>query len=253
MFKCTLLVNEQKVILSWFNLPYVSSQIEQDKEYIFWGKISKKDGLNISNPSFETIDNIKRLQGVVPIYPLRGEVGQQQFRNFLSEALSNGNFYTPIDEYTKLSLTEAFKLIHFPQSMDQMRIGKDRYNLEDLVTQYIAYRTNKKTINNEKNRNYSKSFEVIADVVKTLPFSLTKSQKVAIMEIFKDLKGKTRTNRMLLGDVGSGKTVVALLTALYVIRNGYQCAVMVPTEILANQHFINAQKLLINAGVKIAL
>ena len=253
LFKCTLLVQGQKVVLSWYNLPYVSSQIELNNEYVFWGKISKKDGLSISNPSFETIDNIKRLQGIVPIYPLKGEIGQQQFRNYISCALEKGNFYSPIDEFDSMSLLQAFKLIHFPTSMDQMRLGKDRYNLEDLITQYIAYRTNKNSINNLKQRKYALPLSSIDSNISSLPFELTQTQKTALKEIIEDLKGKERTNRMLLGDVGSGKTVVALLTCLYVIKCGYQCAIMVPTEILANQHFINAKKILANANINIAL
>lgn len=250
--KAHLLVGSKKVLLVWYNLPYVMGQIEVNKEYLFWGKISLKDGYTLSNPSFESAENSKRLKGVVPIYPLRGQIGQQQFRNFIYNA--NLNEVTSIcDKYAKMSMSEALNLIHFPQDMDDMRLGKTRFNLEDLITQYIAYKTNKKVQDNNKSVYYGQNREILNEYIKALPFELTNSQKVALDEIISDLKGNVRTNRMLLGDVGSGKTVVSLLCCIFAIKCGYQTAIMVPTEILAEQHFKNAQKLLkdFNFNIKI--
>ena len=244
LFKATLLTQGKKVQLAWYNTPYITGQIDVDEEYLFWGKISTKDGYVLNNPSFEKAEDNKRLQGIVPIYPLKGQVGQQQFRNFLRYTLDNCDFSTPTDKYTVMSLKEGFEKIHFPIDMDDMRVGKTRYNLEDLIIQYIAYRANKDVADDNKVRLYGQSRMVIADVVKSLPYELSPSQKVAIKEILDDLKSEKRTNRMLLGDVGSGKTVVALLCAMFAIRNGYQVAFMVPTEILAKQHYKTAMTLL---------
>ena len=242
LFKCNILSNDKKVTVVWYNLPYVGSQIEEDKEYIFWGKLSKKDGLSLSNPNFESVDSNKRLQGIVPIYPTKGEIGQQQIRNYIQEAFYC-DFNSPVDVYCDLSLKEALYKVHFPLDMEDMRIGKNRYNLEDLIIQYIAYRINKDVDSDNKIRKYGQNMSVIADDVRSLPYELTDSQKKAVREILLDLKGEKRTNRMLLGDVGSGKTVVALLASMYVIKNGYQVAIMVPTEILAKQHFKTATSL----------
>ena len=252
IFKADLLTQGKKIKLTWFNAPYVTGQLTVGEEYVFWGKISTKDGIVLNNPSFEKAEDNKRLQGIVPIYPLRGQVGQQQFRNWVEEALKE-DIVSPADKYANMTLKQALYLVHFPTSMDEMRYGKTRVNLENLIMQYIAYRINKQTINEDKIRLYGQSSSILNKSIQSLPYALTQSQDKALWEIIKDLQCKKRTNRMLLGDVGSGKTVVALLSCLYAVRNGYQAAIMVPTEILANQHYINAKKLLQNENLSIAI
>ncbi len=252
IFKADLETQGQKIKLTWFNTPYVTGQLEVGEEYLFWGKISTKDGIVLTNPSFEKAEGSKRLQGVVPIYPLRNQVGQQQFRNWMQEALKT-EIISPADKFAKMSLKDGLKLVHFPESMDEMRVGKTRVNLENLIMQYIAYRVNKNVTSEKKVRLYGQNSSIIDSAIKNLPYELTASQQKALNEIITDLKGGLRTNRMLLGDVGSGKTVVALLSALFAIRNGYQVAIMVPTEILARQHFMNAQKLLKNENINVAI
>lgn len=250
--KAHLKTQDKKIELVWYNLPYVMGQIEVGAEYVFWGKLSTKDGYVLTNPAFEKAEDSKRLQGVVPIYPLRGQIGQQQLRNYIYNANLN-EIVSPVDKYAKLSIADALNMIHFPDTMDIMREGKTRLNLEDLITQYTAYKINKKISDNLKHKSYGENGVVVNEVVKSLPFALTKSQITAIREIVADLKNPTRTNRMLLGDVGSGKTVVSLLACMYAIRCGYQTAIMVPTEILAQQHFKNAKNMLEKFGVRIEL
>ena len=252
IFKADYESQGKKVQLTWFNTPYVNGQIQVGEEYLFWGKISTKDGFVLNNPSFEKAEGSKRLQGIVPIYPLRGHVGQQQFRNWLQDAL-NYEVFSPVDKYSELSLRDALKMVHFPTTMDEMRVGKTRVNLENLIMQYIAYRVNKNVVSEKKVRLYGQNGTIINDAVKNLPYALTESQTKALREIVLDLKSENRTNRMLLGDVGSGKTVVALLSCLFAIRNGYQTAIMVPTEILARQHYNNAKKLLEKENVNVAI
>ena len=252
IFKADFFTQDTKVKLTWFNTPYVNGQIKEGEEYLFWGKISTKDGIVLNNPSFEKAEGSKRLQGVVPIYPLRGHVGQQQFRNWMQDAL-NADIVSPVDKFTNMSFKDALYLVHFPTSMDEMRIGKTRVNLENLIMQYIAYRINKRVVSEKKVRKYELSGSIINDAAAKLPYKLTESQVVALREIILDLKSDIRTNRMLLGDVGSGKTVVALLASLFAIKNGYQVAIMVPTEILARQHYMNAQKVLSDQNVNVAI
>ena len=250
--KADFVTQGQKIKLTWFNTPYVTGQIELNTEYLFWGKISLKDGIVLTNPAFEKAEGSKRLQGVVPIYPLRGHVGQQQFRNWMEEALK-ADIQSPADKYANITFKEALYHVHFPTSMDDMRFGKTRINLENLIMQYIAYRVNKNVVSEKKLRLYGQNGSILAPTIKNLPYALTQSQEKALNEIIADLKGPFRTNRMLLGDVGSGKTVVALLSSLFAIKNGYQVAIMVPTEILARQHYMNAQKLLKDENINIAI
>ena len=252
IFKVDFISQDIKMTIAWYNTPYVNGQIKEGEEYLFWGKISTKDGYALSNPSFEKAEGSKRLQGIVPIYPLRNHVGQQQFRNWLQEAL-NTEIISPVDKYTKMSFKEGLRKVHFPESMDEMREGKTRINLENLIMQYLAYRINKRVVSEKKVRAYALNGNVINPCAERLPYSLTESQKVAIRDIINDLRSDIRTNRMLLGDVGSGKTVVALLSSLYAIKNGYQVAIMVPTEILARQHYMNAKRILEGDGVRVAI
>ena len=252
IFKADFISQDIKLKLAWFNAPYVNGQIKEGEEYLFWGKISTKDGYVLNNPSFEKVEGSKRLQGVVPIYPLRGIVGQQQFRNWIEEALK-GEIFSPVDKFTKMSFKEGLLKVHFPTSMDEMREGKTRINLEMLIMQYLAYRINKRVVSEKKVRRYNLPGKVINECAARLPYELNDSQIKAIKEIVGDLQSENRTNRMLLGDVGSGKTVVALLSSLYAIKCGYQVAIMVPTEILARQHYMNAKRILDADGVRVAI
>lgn len=253
-FRAEMMTQGFKVKLIWYNSPFILSQIQQDKEYVVWGKISKKrKELEIPNPSFELLEESKRLQGIVPIYPLRGILGQQMFRNVLQEALRKEEIKTVIDKYSPITLHEGLKLLHFPFDMEDVKIGKQRFDLENLILQYIAYRQNRNTVNDLKIKKYNKNIDEIFPVIRSLPYELTPSQSKAINEIILDLKNPKRTNRMLLGDVGSGKTIVAFLAAVYAIKNGYQVAIMVPTEILAIQHYIKAKDILEKFGIRIGL
>lgn len=240
---CTSTLNTQgkKVKLTWFNSPFVVSLIKQSGEFLFWGKVrlnGKK--IEMSNPSFERAEDNKRLQGIVPIYPLKDAVGQQTFRNIVKNALEAINICSKLDLSCEMTLDEAFRIVHDPIDMDITQKARRRIAIEELVYQIIAYRIIKNNSANLKTFRYKCTIDDISEDIAALPYKLTPSQDKAINEIIDDLRGERHTNRMLMGDVGSGKTVIALLTCLYAKKCGRQSAIMAPTEILARQHYKNS-------------
>ncbi|MBD5099990.1 MAG: ATP-dependent DNA helicase RecG [Clostridiales bacterium] len=240
---CTATLNTQgkKIKLTWFNSPFVLSLIKQEGEFLFWGKArfnGKK--IEMSNPSFERAEENKRLQGIVPIYPLKDVVGQQLFRNIVKACLESYKVASRLDDYTDMTLDSAFRIVHEPLDMKDCNVARKRIALEELVYQIIAYRVVKNNSDNKKPYPYDEDFSAIEKEIAALPYKLTPSQDKAIREIVADLKGERHTNRMLMGDVGSGKTVIALLSCLFAKKCGRQSSIMAPTEILARQHYKTA-------------
>lgn len=243
---CTASLNTQgkKIKLTWFNSPFVLPLIKQSGEFLFWGKarINGKK-IEMSNPSFEKAEENKRLQGIVPIYPLKDIVGQQLFRNIVKQCLDSYKVASKLDDYTDLSLDGAFRIVHEPLDMKECNAARKRIAIEELVYQIIAYRVVKNNGANKKPHPYLEEFSSIEEEIKNLPYTLTPSQDKAIREIVDDLKRDKHTNRMLMGDVGSGKTVIALLSCLFAKKCGKQSSIMAPTEILARQHYKTALSL----------
>ncbi|MDE6211314.1 MAG: ATP-dependent DNA helicase RecG [Clostridia bacterium] len=243
---CTAYLNTQgkKIKLTWFNSPFVVSLLKQSGEFLFWGK-ARLNGkkIEMSNPSFEKAEDNKRLQGIVPIYPLKDAVGQQTFRNIVKACLENTHIASRLDEFCDMSLDNAFRIVHDPTDMEITKTARRRIAIEELVYQIIAYRVIKNNSANKKPHPYLCSLQDIKQDISDLPYQLTPSQNKAIEEIIEDLRGERHTNRMLMGDVGSGKTVIALLTCLFAKKCGRQSAIMAPTEILARQHYRTALSL----------
>lgn len=243
---CTATLNTQdrKIKLTWFNSPFVLPLLKQSGEFLFWGK-ARLNGkkIEMSNPSFERAEENKRLQGIVPIYPLKDQVGQQLFRNIVKHCLESCSLASRLDEYCEMSLDSAFRIVHEPLDMSDCKKARKRIAVEEMVYQIIAYRVVKNNSANRKPLPYLADISDIEEDISALPYRLTSSQDKAIREIVDDLRGERHTNRMLMGDVGSGKTVIALLTCLFAKKCGRQTSIMAPTEILARQHYKTAQKL----------
>lgn len=246
---CSATLNTQgkKVKVTWFNSPFILSLIKQDTEFLFWGKANLKGKrIEMSNPSFEKAEESKRLQGIVPIYPLKDTVGQQLFRNIVAKCLEEYRAVSRLDSLADMTLDKALNIIHNPVDMYETRKARRRVALEELVYQIIAYRIIKNNSDNKKPYPYEADEKALDGAIASLPYELTPSQKKALHEIISDLKGEKHTNRMLMGDVGSGKTVVAMLTCLFAKKCNRQSAIMAPTEILAKQHYRTAKTLFMN-------
>ncbi len=245
----------RQVKLCWYNANYVAKTVYQGAVVRCYGKL-KKDGnaCELINPSFEAVnfnDSVKR--GIKSIYPLRGLIPQQTFHGMVLDVLEKGISDSSLlpKEAGVISLSEAFTLTHAPKTMEEAHQGAERIEIESLVREISAY----KLIRNETARSvfYDDKVEELKSIISSLPYKLTKSQNSAVNAILNDLHSTKPLNAMLVGDVGSGKTIVALLSAAYCALSGYQSAVMAPTEILAVQHYNNFQKILSPFGIRVAL
>lgn len=251
-FRGDLCVKDRTVRLVWFNAPYLRGNLEEGARYTVWGKISKKEGrTELVNPGFEP-EGGDRLDGVVPVYATRGLVQQAVMRKITADAVEKCRVEPLLESDELMPLSDAYRYVHVPLDVRTAYIARRRLALEELTARLCAYRLAKSGSEWKKSRAYKGDFGDMDDLVSSLPFELTESQKKAIVDVMDDLKSDKRMNRMLLGDVGCGKTVVALITMAYAVRSGYQTALMAPTEILARQHFENAVDLLAPFGIRCA-
>lgn len=234
--------------LVWYNQPYMLSKVKADGEYLVFGKV-KFSGKRpeLVNPKIEAYDGAKNLTGIMPVYRTKGAVQQGTFKGIVDDAL---NRYSVSDvanaatreKYGLQSINDAYMKAHCPSSVEEGYRAQERIALEDTMKEILYYKIINSQAKEDRVFKYDKDASVCDEFIKSLPFSLTESQKNALCEIFENLKSSRRMNRLLIGDVGSGKTIVALISALYAVKCGYQVAFMSPTEILAEQHFNTAKR-----------
>ena len=253
--KGTVKSGNDLINLVWFNQNYVSKILQKDKEYTFYGKLKiVKNAYEIVNPIFEEKLKKSYLIGVHPIYWTKGYIPQKTYHNIVKEALNTFQFDSIIDEsvekkYKLKNLKESYENLHVPRSTD-LKSYKDRVVIENIVRRICAYKVARDTKSNIKPNIYS----ILKDDYKfenLLPFKLSNSQNDVIRELKNILCSSKSLNGILCGDVGSGKTAVALSIAYFVIKNGYKVALMAPTEILAQQHYNFAKNLFFQLGIKV--
>ncbi|MDH4128134.1 MAG: ATP-dependent DNA helicase RecG, partial [Spirochaetota bacterium] len=233
-----------------FNRDFLKTAMEEEKDYIVFGDFQYKYGeLQASKfeftPKGSASDSLNFMR-LVPIYSLTEGITQNFMRQVVYQALISTKFEESlpaslINKYNFISKKEAFNEIHFPTSFDSLQKAIFRlkyYELFELEANvalkkfYFSHQKKKKTYNETESQNH-----LINQFINTLPFSLTEGQKNAIKEIKVDIHSHNPMHRMLQGDVGSGKTLVAAISMLIAVEAGFQAALMVPTEILAKQHF----------------
>ena len=229
---------------TWFNQPFIATSLPEGTMVSLAGKVQlDKRGLYLSSPAFEKMkDELVHTQGLVPIYPETEGVTSKYIRFLIKPLLEKLSVPDPLPEtikekYQFPELKEALISIHHPSSLEEAEKAKKRLAFDDLLLFQIKALLERRKMNQLKSISISFNQELIQSFISTLPFELTKDQKIAAWEIFKDLEKSYPMNRLLEGDVGSGKTVVALMAALEVAQAGYQAVFMAPTEILAHQHF----------------
>ena len=254
VFKGTFLAQGRKISLSWFNAPYLREKVSPGEEYVVWGKLLENKGaLCMSNPSFEAGKTGVRLSGITPIYPTKNIIAQPTMAKFIANALEKEECESLTEAVSKdIALKDAYRLAHFPADKAQAAEGRRRLNKERITAQLFAYKILKQG-RSIKDKHYAKPLDVLQPLINSLPYKLTPSQLQALGEIYDDMNGREKMNRLLAGDVGSGKTIVALLAAVYAIKCGYQVAFMAPTEILARQHYATALSVLRGVGVRIGV
>lgn len=242
--------------LVWYNQPYLISSVKEGENYLVFGK-TKRVGkrFEIINPQFELLDGAKKLTGIMPVYRLKGALKQGVFRSIMENALKNFNYEGVTDgivkeKYRLETLCDAYKSAHFPATTEEGIRAQERIAFEDVAKEILYFKIVNGIGKNKRENFYDKPFAVTEEIVKSLPYELSPTQKIALSEIASSLKSDRKTSRILIGDVGSGKTVVALITAFYAVKCGYQAAIIAPTEILAEQHYRTALSLFKGTGIK---
>lgn len=257
--------------LVWFKgTKYIEKNIKPRTKYIVFGKPSRFGSkINIAHPDIELYSdmNLRRSTGIQSMYNStdkmkKNYLSSDNIRKYIYSILFNNNILIPetLPEYLieKMHFTsreQAIKNIHFPKSVEALKIAEARLKFEELfyIQLSMLYQSQHRS---RQYRGYI--FSTIGDYFnqfynKYLPFPLTNAQKRVIKEIRNDMRSGIQMNRLLQGDVGSGKTIVALLTALIALDNGYQACLMAPTEILANQHYDTISSLVAPLGITVKL
>ena len=229
----------------WFNQPYRAKQFDQEKEYYFSGEMALKYGrYQITNPSaalasdYDSANTAK----IQPIYPARGTVKSQDFKKFI-KTISNNIALIPdmIPNYP--GRADALFDVHFPETIEQARTGREYLATEELFSLLLAAKLNREENQKLRTAPIKGDMEDFKTFIEKLPFKLTNAQRRATWEIIQDMENEIPMNRLLQGDVGSGKTMVAALSAFMAANAGFQTALMAPTEVLATQHAESLAKL----------
>lgn len=239
----------------WFNQGYRVKQFTPEKEYYFSGNYELKNGrYSLISPSAAEVADIDLNTGLNPIYVAHGGLKSHDFKRLMNNSrdifASIPDLLPSVKQGTR---AHALYYAHFPNSVKSVEGARDYLAYEELFELILAARLNRQE--NEKLKAAVVPFdkEKIRDFVAGLPFKLTNAQRLAAWEIFQNMEQPTPMNRLLQGDVGSGKTIVAALAALEAVSAGGQVAMLAPTAILANQHYEGLMKLLSGFGVKTAL
>lgn len=243
----------------FFNNKYIKSYLKKGYEYSFYGKINIQGNTReILSPEFEPSSQSQCTKCIVPIYPLTSGISQKFLRGAIADAYKNyqKHFRDTIPpeilkEHSLCGIDFAIKNIHFPKDSSSLEIAKKRLVFEEFFILQTALRKIK--AGTKKASGIVFSSTDVAPFLASLPFTLTNAQKSVTKEIMHDFSSGSVMNRLVQGDVGSGKTIIAAISVYICAKNGYQAAMMAPTEVLARQHYNDLSPLLESFGIKCAL
>ncbi len=247
--------------LTWFNMPFLQKTLRTGSRYIFRGKVIRKNGvLVMEQPGIYQWENYAKLIKVLqPSYPLTEGITNTAISKAMKQVLSEltmAKDYIPrklVKEYGLLDRTKAMKEVHFPKDRSSMIKARERLVFDEFFLYSLALRRLKEKRIQVKSEYVMKEEGDTKALIGALPYPLTKAQLRVWEEIKTDLKGEHVMNRLVQGDVGSGKTILAILALLLAVKNGYQASLMVPTEVLAKQHLKSLTELLSGFGVSVCL
>ena len=261
MYKLVIRDGENPCTIIWYNQSYLKNVIKIGHTYNFYGKVEIKLGrYEMKSPIFDESGENKNTGKIIPIYPLTYGITQNTIRkiieNGVNEAYGNLEETLPdyiLEQFKLMDINNAMKKVHFPDNKQDFIKARYRLVFEELLSFQLALLKIKENYkNDEKGIEFDKNVKM-SDVINTLPFKLTRAQLRVLEEIDLDMESSKPMNRLLQGDVGSGKTVVSEISAYKAVKSGYQAAILAPTAILATQHFENFQKTLNQFGIKIEL
>lgn len=255
LYKCRFSDGESIINVTIFNNKYQAQALRVYEDYVLFGKVEKNlTSASMSSPKIEKLDTGVRVH---PIYPATGKLTSNAIAKVVKTALESLEEIPETldksvrDKYKLISLDRAIRQIHFPDSDEDMQKARYRLIFEELLTLQLGLLKlkgrNKAETNLKITADFTEEFKSL------LPFEMTNAQQRAIKDCLSDMAGDYPMSRLLQGDVGSGKTAVAAGLCYSVIKNGYQCALMAPTEILAVQHYEGLSKMLSPAGINVRL
>jgi ATP-dependent DNA helicase RecG len=243
---------------TWFSMPYIFKNFKPDIEYVIMGKINiVKSEISIDSPIIINDNKIEE-DKLVPIYPLKETLKNTYLIKLINNVLGQINIEENLPEWVIernkfYSLDKAIRCIHNPKNITELNEARRRLKFQELFTYSLKVLILRDYVNiGKKGIAYEIAPELVS-IKEKLPYALTNAQNRAIREILIDEKRPIAMNRLVQGDVGCGKTIVALIAMFNVVKNGYQAVMVAPTEILANQHFEEAQKLLSEFNISIGL
>ena len=250
-----------KVSCRWFNMPFIHRMVLAGHEIILHGKPKDSNGrLVIDHPEFEIVRDDGgpsiHLERIVPIYRNIPGIAQRRLREIQHRLLLEIDapaFAAPFDVDPSYPRHEALKEVHFPEAVEQADAARRRFALEEFFALQLNVVWRRARILDHHGRVLGRKTTLLKRFYENLPFDLTGAQKRSIKEIVADLRSPRPMNRLLQGDVGSGKTFVAMASMLLAVDSGCQAALMAPTQILAEQHYLTFKKWLEPLGVRVML
>lgn len=244
--------------VTFFNSPFLRNVFHKGDTYVFVGTVKIKNNMRVMEmPEYYKLQAYEGMrQEMQPVYSLTAGLSNKTIQKAISsvrEIIFGLNDYIPEDilrEYGLMDISEAYENIHFPMNEAVLRNAIKRLAFDEFYN--FLYDMNRLKIENIKLTNSHEIIQgkAVAEFIEQLPYKLTKGQAEAIDDILKDMGGESVMNRLVQGDVGSGKTIVAMAALYACVKQGYQGAIMVPTEVLAKQHYEEAVKLFDSYGIK---
>ncbi|HDN80469.1 MAG TPA: ATP-dependent DNA helicase RecG [Chloroflexi bacterium] len=250
---CVLADGTGAIEITWFNQPHLANKLKPGHQIVVSGKVSEFMGrLTFSSPEWEPLDKeLTSTARIVPVYPLTKGLHPRWLRKIMLNTIKywTKRIQDPLPEQIRearglMDLGTALSQIHFPDSQELLQKARHRLAFDELLLIQLGVMRQKFAWQAQPGRAIEVDKEFVRQIIAALPFELTNAQRRALNEILTDISRKHPMSRLLQGDVGSGKTVVALIAMLVVVAEGYQAAMMAPTEILAEQHFHTVTELL---------
>jgi RecG-like helicase/REP element-mobilizing transposase RayT len=252
----------QPLVCRWFNLHYIQKMIATGQQLVVFGKPRLRGKrICLDHPDFEVIENDEEisihLRRITPIYPATEGLSQRALRSMIHRVLEKLDWNSIVtllpDELRNGERGEAIRAIHFPEDWESLEAAREHLVLSEFFAMQMLIGSRRMESHGRVGGAHCGRGELLQNFLEQLPFELTRAQEKVIEEIRRDLAAKHPMNRLLQGDVGSGKTVVAIAAILLAIEAGYQAAFMAPTQILAEQHYSVLRRWLEPLGVRLAI
>lgn len=261
MYKLVVQDETAKCTIIWFNQSYLKNKFIIGETYYFFGKANIRMGkFEMSSPAFDDVNTKNNTGRIIPIYSSTYSLSQNTIRKIIENGLEmvDGNLEENmpeyiLDNYNLLGINEATKKVHFPESFEEFKEARKRLVFEELLTMQVALLGLKNKYSRDiKGIEFAKEYK-FSDIINDLPFNLTNAQIRVLQEIENDMEKDKSMNRLLQGDVGSGKTIVSIIAAYKAVKSGYQAAIMAPTSILASQHLESFTEILEKYNIRCEL